>query len=54
MKNTSKINAEKEKYEMEMKHYTEEKQKSENEKLNLNNEVKNDKSTDVSNVNKSG
>ena len=50
----SKINAEKEKYEMEMKHYTEEKQKLENEKLNLNNEVKDDKSTDVSNVNKSG
>ena len=39
---------------MEMKHYAEEKQKLENEKLNLNNEVKNDKSTDVSDINKSG
>ena len=37
-----------------MKYYAEEKQKSENEKLNLNNEVKDDKSTDVSNINKSG
>ena len=44
---------EKEQEEM-MKYYEKEKQKSENEKLNLNNEVKNDKSTDVSNVNKSG
>ena len=44
---------EKEQQEM-MKRYEEHKQKSENEKLNLNNEVKNDKSTDVSNVNKSG
>ena len=44
---------EKEQQEM-MKYYEKEKQKSENEKLNLNNEVKNDKSTDVSNVNKSG
>ena len=37
-----------------MKYYAEEKQKSENEKLNLNNEVKDDKSADVSNINKSG
>jgi hypothetical protein len=37
-----------------MKYYEEERQKSENEKLNLNNEVKDDKSADVSNVNKSG
>ena len=44
---------EKEQEEM-MKYYEKEKQKSENEKLNLNNEVKNDKSTDVSNINKSG
>ena len=44
---------EKEQQEM-MKRYEEHKQKSENEKLNLNNEVKNDKSTDVSTVNKSG
>ena len=44
---------EKEQQEM-MKRYEEHKQKSENVKLNLNNEVKNDKSTDVSDINKSG
>ena len=37
-----------------MKYYEEQRQKSENEKLNLNNEVKDDKSADVSNINKSG
>ena len=37
-----------------VKYYQEQKQKSENEKLNLNNEVKDDKSADASNINKSG
>ena len=37
-----------------IKYYQEQKQKSENEKLNLNNEVKDDKSADASNINKSG
>ena len=53
---TTKSVLDKQKKEQEemMKYYEEEKQKSENEKLNLNNEVKDDKSTDVSNINKSG
>ena len=45
----------KEKEQQEMaKYYEEQRQKSENEKLNLNNEVKDDKSADASNINKSG
>ena len=53
---TTKSVLDKQKKEQEemMKYYEEERQKSENEKLNLNNEVKDDKSADVSNVNKSG
>ena len=53
---TTKSVLDKQKKEQEemMKYYEEEKQKSENEKLNLNNEVKDDKSADVSNINKSG